>query len=99
MHTTFSVASHAHEQTLTCDNFYLSHKNWRASFSANEFVTSNSGKFSYVHGQIKLVRVDAALSWRCSVNYHSDQYPINKPLALVDLASSFVKRIKDSLWT
>ena len=32
-HATFSVPSHAHEQTATCDNFYLSHKNWC------EFVT------------------------------------------------------------
>ena len=36
---TFSVPSHAHGQTITCDNFYFSHKNWRASFSANEFDT------------------------------------------------------------
>ena len=29
------LRSHAHDQTITCNNFYLSHKNWRASFSAN----------------------------------------------------------------
>ena len=34
---TYSVPSHAHDQTITCDNFYLSHNNWFANFSANEF--------------------------------------------------------------
>ena len=40
----FTVASHAHEQTFICGNFYLPRKNRGAIFSANAVVTQNSGK-------------------------------------------------------
>ena len=52
---TFYVTSNLHEQFFVCDNFYLSHKSYHASFSATVFTTQKLPNFPRLHGQIKIV--------------------------------------------
>ena len=54
------MTGRAHKQNFAYDIFSLPHKNRVARFSANTFVTKTSGKFSYVHKQIKIVTKNLA---------------------------------------